>query len=170
MPCPYPKGSQEAKEFMAHLRAKRGKAVCGGKTKKGGQVENPLKRLKQQIEEHRRKYPHLFRPQGIQIRSPIEEWLKHQKGGQLEKESLASLKKRLWKEVREHHIKYPHTKLPLEIRQIAEEIRRRTNPRVDDEEKGREWRRKWEETRKAEAHNLEIENEWIKRQLQKLNP
>lgn len=43
MPCPYPKGSQEAKEFMAQLRARRGKGMCGGKRisvrmKKGGAI------------------------------------------------------------------------------------------------------------------------------------
>ena len=44
MPCPYPKGSQEAKEFMAQLRARRGKGTCGGKRrisvrmKKGGAI------------------------------------------------------------------------------------------------------------------------------------
>ena len=36
MPCPYPKGSKEAKEFMAQLRARRGKGECGGKRRKRG--------------------------------------------------------------------------------------------------------------------------------------
>lgn len=36
MPCPYPKGSKEAKEFMAQLRARRGKGECGGKRRKKG--------------------------------------------------------------------------------------------------------------------------------------
>ena len=134
MPCPYPKGSQEAKEFMAHLRARRGKGVCGGKRKKGGQVENPLKKLFEQIEERRKKYPHLFRPQGIQIRSPLEE--------QIRKLGIPGAN---------------HKEIYEELRRLKE--KRKKEKRDKEEEIGSEWRRQ-QEIRKAETRNPEIMREW----------
>lgn len=141
MPCPYPKGSQEAKEYMAQLRARRGKGVCGGKRrisvrmKKGGAI-----------------LPSILL--GILSVKGAENLISKIRGGKVE--SAASIGKKFAEYVEKH----PMLK--------NQGIRLDPGPLADEKPK-KKWRNPWEgvdyeelKISDPEAYKKHLRDEWVK--------